>query len=166
MRIATVAAIALAPARFLAGRSQWPALTRPLFAAMALILPVALVLGGCSGSAKNTGGSPTNSASAPCDAAPMVAALQADYGTKVRIVYNNHLVCAGNLAEISVMVDNLESAKPGYAGPVGSPHGALMIYSGGAWHQVDLSRPNPYCTSDGAQTAAVPPALGTVCGIQ
>ena len=64
------------------------------------------------------------------------------------------------------MVENLESSTPGFSGPVGAPHGALMRYADGFWHEVDLARPNRYCTPDGRQTAAVPSALGKVCGIQ
>lgn len=105
-------------------------------------------------------------ATAACAVAPMLAALQRAYGPKVRVVYNGHLVCAGNLAEIAVLIANRASATPGYSGPVGSPHGALMHAVNGAWHEVDLAKPNPYCTADGRQTAAVPAALGRVCGIQ
>lgn len=105
-------------------------------------------------------------ASAPCAVAPMLAVLQRAYGPTVRVLYNGHLVCVGNLAEIAVMTANRASATPGYSGPVGSPHGALMHYASGAWHEVDLAKPNPYCTADGRQTAAVPAALGRVCGIQ
>ncbi|MDA8295186.1 MAG: hypothetical protein M0004_01130 [Actinomycetota bacterium] len=103
---------------------------------------------------------------APCAIAPMLAALQSDYGSKVRVVYNGHLVCAGNLAEISVMIERSDALAPGSTGPVGAPHGALMRYGHGTWHPVDFARPNPYCTADGRQTVAVPAALGQVCGIQ
>jgi hypothetical protein len=131
----------------------------------AALVAMAALLGACS--ATRSAGAPSSGAApAPCDAAAVVAALQASYGPQVRIVYNGHLSCAGSLAEISVMVDNLESSAPGYTGPVGSPHGALMRYARGGWEPVDLSRPNRYCTADGRQTAAVPRALGTVCGIQ
>lgn len=41
-----------------------------------------------------------------------------------------------------------------------------LRYAGGAWRPVDPSKPNPYGALDGRQTAAVPRALGTVCGIQ
>lgn len=102
----------------------------------------------------------------PCAAGPMVAALQSEYGAKVRVVSNGYLACAGNLAEISVMIERRDALAPGSTGPVGAPHGALMRYAHGRWHPVDLARPNPYCTADGRQTVAVPAALGQVCGIQ
>lgn len=119
-------------------------------------------------SASTSTASPSTSTAAPatCDARSIVAAIQAERGSSVRIVYNGHLACAGRLAEISVMVDNLESLTPGWTGPVGSPHGALMELSGGSWHEVDLSKPNPYCSPDGHPSKAVPARLGTVCGIQ
>ncbi len=148
------------------GRGGTRAGTRPRrLAGAVLLLPAALLLSRC-GTTGGNGAAPGGSALAECRSAVMVAALQRSYGPRVRILYNGHLACAGNLAEISVMIANLESARPGYTGPVGSPHGALMEYSHGAWHEVDLSRPNPYCTPDGRQTTAVPKALGTVCGIQ
>ena len=143
-----------------------PAWPRLVLATIALGVPAALFLSACGATKSSTSTSSSTPEPPPCDAKAMVAALQADYGPKVRIVYGNHLVCAGDLAEISVMVNNLQSSKPGYTGPVGSPHGALMKYAKGAWHPVDLSKPNPYCTPDGRQTSAVPAALGTVCGIQ
>jgi len=139
-----------------------PALT----ALAVLMVATASVTAACGGTKRASGPPPTGAAPVPCSATAMVAALQARYGPKVRIVYNHHLTCAGRLAEIAVMVDNLESDRPGYSGPVGSPHGALMEYSGGSWHEVDLSQPNRYCTPDGRRKAAVPAALGVVCGIQ
>ncbi len=61
----------------------------------------ALLLGAYNGKGESTSGSPSGTSSAPCDAAAMVAALQADHGAQVRTVYNNHLASAGKLAKIS-----------------------------------------------------------------
>ena len=154
----------------------------PLATGVGLAAALALLTAACGSSsptaATSTGGSgassttvssstTTSSAAGPaCDPTAMVTALQSQYGAQDKIAYNNHVVCAGNLAEISVLIESAAASQPGYQGPMGSPHGALMQYSGGTWAQIDLSKPNPYCTSSGQATGAAPASLGTICGVQ